>query len=436
MPNISYMPSAVLDTLEEVSNQYKAIYKDENPNHIITEWLALCFSHTKFKVPEFAIKDYQMALNFLYNYRGSSDTFVAYRRDIERLLQWSWLVRNQSILSHKREDIESFIEFCLKPPKRWIGLKRDSRFKNIKGEKRPNPAWKLFEAHVSKEDHKEGIKPDKNNYQFSQQALKVMFGILSSFYNYLLQEEIIQGNPLLLIRQKSKFFQKQIKTQTIRRLSNQQWEMVINLAKEKAAEDITHERTVFIFSCLYAMYLRISELIASRRWTPTMGDFFKDSDGYWWFKTIGKGNKARQIAVSDAMLEALKNYRMTYLKLSPLPSSDEKIPLIPHIKNSNKSMTSDGPIRRLVQEFFDLAADQLESKGNLEEANGLRKATVHWLRHTGISEDVKHRPREHVRDDAGHSSSAMDRYIDVELKERGESAKNKTLNASTFINEV
>ncbi len=26
--------------------------------------------------------------------------------------------------------------------------------------------------------------------------------------------------------------------------------------------------------------------------------------------------------------------------------------------------------------------------------------TVHWLRHTGISDDVKIRPREHVREDA------------------------------------
>jgi len=49
-------------------------------------------------------------------------------------------------------------------------------------------------------------------------------------------------------------------------------------------------------------------------------------------------------------------------------------------------------------------------------------------RHTGISEDVKRRPREHVRDDAGHSSSAItDRYIDVELKERAKSAKKKPM---------
>jgi hypothetical protein len=50
------------------------------------------------------------------------------------------------------------------------------------------------------------------------------------------------------------------------------------------------------------------------------------------------------------------------------------------------------------------------------------------LRHTGISEDVKHRPREHVRDDAGHGSSAItDRYIDVERAERHASARNKRI---------
>ena len=200
------------------------------------------------------------------------------------------------------------------------------------------------------------------------------------------------------------------------------------VAKDKAVQNPSYERTVFILSCLFGMYLRISELAASPRWTPTMGDFFKDAEGHWWFKTIGKGNKARQIAVSDAVLGALQHYREKYLKLSPLPSLNEKTPLIPHLKNLNKPITHDGPIRHLVQNCFDQAADVLESEGKQEEANGLRVATVHWLRHTGISEDVKLRPREHVRDDAGHSSGAItDRYIDVELRERAKSAKQKKL---------
>ncbi len=114
---------------------------------------------------------------------------------------------------------------------------------------------------------------------------------------------------------------------------------------------------------------------------------------------------------------------------------NEKTPLIPHKNNNNNPITSQRPIRELVQACFDKAADQLEESGDQEEANSLRLATVHWLRHTGISDDVKTRPREHVRDDAGHSSSAItDRYIDIELEARAKSAKNVTIQASQRFN--
>ncbi len=58
-------------------------------------------------------------------------------------------------------------------------------------------------------------------------------------------------------------------------------------------------------------------------------------------------------------------------------------------------------------------------------------ATVHWLRHTGISDDVnkRGRPIMHVRDDAGHASIVTtEGYSDVEMKDRHQSAKNKTVN--------
>jgi hypothetical protein len=70
----------------------------------------------------------------------------------------------------------------------------------------------------------------------------------------------------------------------------------------------------------------------------------------------------------------------------------------------------------------------MREDGLLSDAKELETATVHWLRHTGISEDVKVRPREHVRDDAGHASMATtDRYIDSDLRERHLSGKKKRL---------
>lgn len=49
----------------------------------------------------------------------------------------------------------------------------------------------------------------------------------------------------------------------------------------------------------------------------------------------------------------------------------------------------------------------MKADGLEDDASDLRTATVHWLRHTGISEDVKFRPREHVRDNAGHQTSIL-----------------------------
>lgn len=126
------------------------------------------------------------------------------------------------------------------------------------------------------------------------------------------------------------------------------------------------------------------------------------------------------------MLEALKRWRK-YLGLNPLPSPSDNSPLIP--KNKGKgTIKSVNQIRNIVQFCFDNATEKLRKNNLHDEADSLESATVHWLRHTGISDDVKHRPREHVRDDAGHGSSATtDKYIDIELQERHKSAENKLI---------
>jgi hypothetical protein len=65
----------------------------------------------------------------------------------------------------------------------------------------------------------------------------------------------------------------------------------------------------------------------------------------------------------------------------------------------------------------------------------IANATVHWLHHTAISGDIKIRPREHVQDDAKHSSGAItDRYIDVEHRECHRSGKGKLIKPE-FMNE-
>lgn len=375
----------------------------------------------------YPIRDIKIAIEFLKSYRGSQGTFNSYRREIERLLHWCALISKMSLKKLKRNDIEEFIEFSLKPPKEWIGKSKPPRFIVKDGKRIPNSQWRPFIVTVSKAQYRQGETPKIKNFELTQGSLKELFAILSSFFNYLLQEEYVYMNPVALIRQKSKFLRKLQGQPKIRRLSDLQWQTVIDTAKKLAEKNPdTHERTLFVMSILYSMYLRISELTASDRWTPKMNNFSRDADNNWWFTTVGKGNKERQIAVSETMLKALKRWRK-YLKLSPLPSPADDSPLLPKTKGLGP-IKSDNYIRKIVQYCFDQAIEQLNKDNMTEEAETLIEATVHWLRHTGISDDVKIRPREHVRDDAGHSSSAItDQYIDIEKRERHRSARKKQI---------
>jgi site-specific recombinase XerD len=399
------IPLALFDSIEHINNKYN-------------------YSYLKGK---YDLGDIKIALKFLKSYKDSQGTFNSYRREIERLIHWCALVENKSLHSLRREDIEAFIKFCQKPFKTWIGTTKPPRFIVKDGIRIPNQEWRPFIISASKIERRKGVELNRNNFELSHASLRELFAILSSFFNYLLQEEYVSINPVAVIRQKSKFIRKIQGQPKIRRLSDLQWQYVIKTAKNLAENNSdVHERTLFIMSALYSMYLRISELAASKRWNPQMNHFHRDNDGHWWFTTVGKGNKERQIAVSDAMLRSLKRWRK-HLGLSLLPSPADQSPLLPKTKGSG-SITSTNYIRKIVQYCFDQAIEHLNKDGFTEEAETLNEATVHWLRHTGISDDVKIRPREHVRDDAGHSSSAItDKYIDIELRERHRSARKKTI---------
>ena len=396
----SKSPAAFFDTFDEMPNPFK--------KRVTT------LSHLVVDAPEDALKDYQYASEFIYSYRGSPDTFSTYRREIEHFLHWCWIIAKKSLNKISREDIETYVEFAKKPPNSWIGDKNVARFLDRAGNRVPNSKWRPYVS-------------AGGEYAISQAAIQSLFSVLSSFFNFLIQENYMSANPISQIRQKSKFLRKHQSQSKIRRLSPLQWEFVVDAAESLAKQNPQlHERTLFIMNALYAMYLRISELVETERWQPQMGHFYSDQEGNWWFITVGKGNKEREISVSDAMLAALKRYRLSR-GLAALPSPGESSPLV-HKARGKGNITSTRQIRGIVQTCFDLATQKMRKEGFLEDADRLSTATVHWLRHTGISDDVKHRPREHVRDDAGHGSSAItDRYIDVERAERHATARHKQI---------
>ena len=401
------------------------------PSPLIDSVLHL--QHTpKAPSPAFAAHDLTCCLDFLGQYANNKATFESYRREIERILQWSWLIEKKSLLDLKRQDMETYLQFCLNPPPSWIGLKKVSRFITHDERRIPNPQWRPFVVTVSKHAHKNGVKPNKDDYQLSQKAIREIFTVLSSFYNHLILEEKVQSNPIALIKQKNKYIQQCQHQKQVMRLSEKQWQTCLACVNDMArAAPQQHERSLFIISALYLLYLRISELCVSERWAPAMGHFYQDNQQHWWFKTVGKGNKMRDIAVPNDMLNALMRYRLS-MQFTALPCLNDPTPLLPKDRGHG-GISSSRHIRRIVQTCFDATIQHLRATGFTQDADSFEAATVHWLRHTGISDDInmRHRPIAHVRDDAGHSSSAItDRYNDIDLIERHQSALHKKLKST------
>jgi site-specific recombinase XerD len=373
-----------------------------------------------------ASQEFKLCLEFLKSYAKSKDTFTSYRRETERLLHWAWLIAKKSIKEVTRNDIRDYLSFIQQPPKQWLGTKVTSRFvQDVNGLRQVNPDWRPFVAKISKIARKHGKLPNKNNYQLSNKSIEAIFAVLSSLFTYLQQEEYLDANPVALIRQKKAYIQRQQTRKVTRKLSKLQWSHVIEVAEKMAHEDPQHERTLFLMSAFYLLGLRISELAYTADRHATMGSFAPDKRGLWWFTTIGKGNKVRDVAVPDELLLALKRYRQT-IGLSPLPHRDDPTPLFPKLKGRQGLGTRQ--IRNIVQHVFDRAIEQLQRAGKIDEAEDLATATVHWLRHTAISNEVEYRPREHIRDDVGHENPAtMDKYIDTDRVARHQSAQTKKL---------
>ena len=370
-------------------------------------------------------EEYQVCIKFLHNYAGSPDTFNTYRREVERHLQWTWLVAKKSIYLIESTELHNYMSFVQKPPQSWIGTKNVSRFIEKDTKRIHNPDWRPFVARIAKSKHKEGQTPTRKQYQLNNHSLASILAVLSTFYAFLQQNEVINSNPVQMLRQKSRYIQKRQSQQVTRRLSHMQWLFVIETCSDLAEKEPQYERHLFILSAFYLLGLRISELAETPGRTPQMGDFYPDRNGCWWFTTVGKGNKQRDVAVPDAMLNALRRYRM-HLELSSLPIRNESTPLIG--KERGLGGLGTRQIRNLVQKCFNHAIQALREAKQLHEAEDLGVATVHWLRHTAISADVQHRPREHVRDDAGHESALItDRYIDIDRLARHGSAKDKAL---------
>ncbi|MFC5696190.1 tyrosine-type recombinase/integrase [Pseudomonas sp. GCM10022186] len=361
-----------------------------------------------------AVEGYRAVRSFLKSYAGNEATFNSYRTHVERLLLWSLLVARKPLLDLRRRDAETFMEFCLNPPADWIGPVVKSRFRRTGGRKKlesdtyiVNGEWRPFSTTIAKRERKIAAESvtalPSRAYRMSQGSVAQVFAVCGSFFQHAIDEGLTEVNPFRAVKQKSIYKQRNTLDVASRSLTQLQWSYVIETAEIMATEDPVHERTLFIVATLFAMYLRVSDLVGRENWTPTMGDIRRDSIGNWWFHVVGKGNKAAKISIRDDYIQTyLVRYRQ-HLQLPPLPSAHEKTPLISTLKG--RAGLSDRHIRLLLQDLFDRSLARMAEQGwSDDEIDQLRSASLHWLRHTSATFDAPHRDMKDLQADLRHNS--------------------------------
>ncbi|EGG94963.1 site-specific recombinase, phage integrase family [gamma proteobacterium IMCC1989] len=376
------------------------------------------------------LQHWRWGLSFL-NYIGrnkSEHTYNRFRNEVERFLTWVFMVKMKPIDILRKQDILEYVDFCWKPPVSFIGLAAYDRFVYHNGFYKVNPKWLPFRVKTPKGRQSEtGSQADKKKYKPSQETLKSLFTGVVAFYKYLMSEEVCYGNPAQIAKSDCRYFIADAQVKDIRRLTEDQWQYVLDIALTAAENNDDYERSLFVIASLKTLFLRISELSERKDWSPEMRHFWQDEQKNWWLKVYGKGRKLRDVSVPTQYLGYLKRYRQ-HRALSALPSSSDISPIVEKIRGQGGMTTRH--LTRLVQEIFDKAYEKMKLKEGEDAARKLQEASTHWLRHTGASMEIERgRALKDLSEDLGHASMATTDtiYVQSENKKRAASGKDRNV---------
>lgn len=232
-------------------------------------------------------------------------------------------------------------------------------------------------------------------------------------------EPYCKFNPVKLAHQGIKSMQLEDIEQA---LSDDEWQLVLHtieqLPREKPVELQHYHRSRWLFHLLYRAFLRREEAAQL-----TMGCFQATPDG-WLICFTGKGNKKAKIVATNTLMDELRLYRES-LNLPSTPSYEENdMPAVMGLRGNKQPITSQA-IYLICKAIFQRAAALADEQGNTAAATRLRKASPHWMRHTGISHTMEAgvSPR-YVQAQARHSSLNITARYDHKEKKAWRSAFN------------
>jgi len=332
-----------------------------------------------------ASDDYQALQCWLARLAPDSHTHRSYRREAERLLLWTVLVKHKALSSLDMIDMGEYRLFLAdpQPAHLWVGAPQ----------KKGHGAWKPFTGPLS------------------LRSRRLSETILNSLFTFLVNQHYLLHNPLQALP-KLKNPNSNRPLDIHRSFTEAQWQLLSGFldrsqALSDGAEQLKWLRTRLLVQLAYATGLRLHELA-----NVTLGDIEtrqRQGQTQYWLTVLGKGQKLREVPLPLSLYSLMLD---TYRQLTgtPLGRAAPDSPLIPPLRGPDSNCLTPLAIHKIVKEAFTLAADHLAA-AHPETADKLRQASTHWLRHTHGSLAVdRNIPLTMIRDNLGHSNIATTSY--------------------------
>lgn len=265
-------------------------------------------------------RDLILSLQYLQDYAGTPGTYNRFRGEVQRFLNYLWVIAKRTLDQVDSEVVASYFKFLKTPPGAWVAPNIASGFANQGGERVINPKWRPFTRQRSRGPL----------YSASPASLKSSRVALSSYFRFLMARRVILEDPFLQVRKretkaKSGYLLEQPEA-SVRRYTDWQWAYIRETVETAADQNSRYERHLFVIITMKSLFLRVSELavrsIDGEPRLPTFGDYqkrvFKDSS-YWTFYVFGKGEKGRTITCPNAYMSYLKRWRKHLCSDTPYP---------------------------------------------------------------------------------------------------------------------
>ncbi len=390
--------------------------------------------------------DWKASGLFLMRHSTTAGTYSLFRGEVQRFLNFIWLVQQKSLRELGGDDIDAYMEFVKGPPASWSTSKwtgdqkgdgRQRGYMTKNGARVANPKWRPF--------YDTGTRR-------KAATMNAVVASLTIFFKKLVVSEYLPRSPMVDSTRRAQKASKseqsgkqkgirdtRKKRTTAPRLTTWQWSYIHDTLLAAADQNPRYERNLFVVVTMKALYLRVFELAphgeegTADYVDPVMGDFARTTVGnktYWELHVCGKGEKDRWIPLPDQYLDYLKRYRK-YRNLAPLPSPDETSPMVTRV-GSETAITHKRSVEKIVEASIMMAVERMRAEKMEDAAEELEQVAqkTHILRHTGASMDIENgRPIRDVSEDLGHESAAFTEevYIDADTAKRYESGTRRKI---------